>query len=252
MSKKITKQSEVKPATTKKERPTKVVKTVDAKPADDEAKYLEELKRDAEEERAEQEAFKAKELAAIRQLGAAIKENVEKKVEPVSVPVVEKKIEEEVKEPVVELATSHPDMCDPNIFGTYDPSNKTCTKECAEFSPECANACKALMESKLVKRKAPKANRVPKTKVAGDSNRGMRGNYRNLKVHLSQVGRIGSFGRAIAEKLATSGLTEAEYIAIATEHSANTKRFKEYAKYYQKEGYNIVTEGGKLVDKTVY
>lgn len=160
MSKKITKQSEVKPATTKKERPTKVVKTVDAKPADDEAKYLEELKRDAEEERAEQEAFKAKELAAIRQLGAAIKENVEKKVEPVSVPVVEKKVEEEVKEPVVELATSHPDSC--GFFGSYDPNNKDCTRECNEICPDCANACKALMESKLVKGKAPKKARPAK------------------------------------------------------------------------------------------
>lgn len=62
-----------------------------------------------------------------------------------------------VVQEVVELATSHPDMCDPKIFGTFDPHSDYC-KSCEQDAAECAAACKALTESRQV---------APAAKAAG-------------------------------------------------------------------------------------
>jgi len=71
-------------------------------------------------------------------------------------------------------------------------------------------------------------------------------------VHLSVYGRPGTFGLALAEKIAASGLNESEYVHIAQQYKKSTTRFKDYIRYYIDQGFNLVLENGRYVDKTSY
>lgn len=68
-------------------------------------------------------------------------------------------------------------------------------------------------------------------------------------VPLNEYGRPGTFGLAVAEKLAATGLNEAEYVIIAQKFGTNEKRFKAYIRYFIQEGFNIVLENGRYVQK---
>ncbi|MBK5276536.1 MAG: hypothetical protein JJE30_16010 [Desulfuromonadales bacterium] len=75
---------------------------------------------------------------------------------------------------------------------------------------------------------------------------------RGLKMtDLLNYGKPESFGRAVAVALATTGLTEAEYVLMAQKFEIKgIKRFKAYRKFYEKEGYDIVElEKGRFVEK---
>ena len=67
---------------------------------------------------------------------------------------------------------------------------------------------------------------------------------------LKEYGKPNTFGLAVAEKLAVSGLTEAEYVQIAQKFNTDVKRFKDYIRYFKDERFNIVLENGRYVDKT--
>lgn len=69
-------------------------------------------------------------------------------------------------------------------------------------------------------------------------------------VPLKAYGRPGTFGCAVAEKLAVTGLTEAEYVQIAQKHGTSQNRFKAYIDYFKEQGFNIVLENGRYVEKT--
>lgn len=74
---------------------------------------------------------------------------------------------------------------------------------------------------------------------------------RGLKMtDLLNYGKPESFGRAVAVALATTGLTEAEYVLMAQKFEIKgIKRFKAYRKFYEKEGYDIVElENGRFVE----
>lgn len=77
----------------------------------------------------------------------------------------------------------------------------------------------------------------------------MRENFRRgtgRTVPLNIYGRPGTFGRAVAEKLAATGLIEAEYVQIAQQFKIKgVKRFKAYIKYFIDQGFNIVLENGR-------
>lgn len=62
---------------------------------------------------------------------------------------------------------------------------------------------------------------------------------------LAKYGREGTFTRAIAEKLATTGLTNAEYVTIAEAFKADVKRFKAYITYHKSQGFNFTCAEGR-------
>lgn len=68
---------------------------------------------------------------------------------------------------------------------------------------------------------------------------------------LAEYGRPGTFGLAVAQKLAASGITEAELVQLAQERG-KTKwlPFRRYIDYFKEEGFKIVLENGRYVDKT--
>lgn len=68
-------------------------------------------------------------------------------------------------------------------------------------------------------------------------------------VPLNAYGRPGTFGLAVAEKLAATGLTEDEYVIIAQKFGTSEKRFKAYIRFFIQEGFNIVLENGRYVQK---
>ncbi|MBU5612871.1 hypothetical protein [Geomonas azotofigens] len=67
---------------------------------------------------------------------------------------------------------------------------------------------------------------------------------------LKEYGKLGTFGLAIAQKLAATGLTEADYIQIARQFKADETRFYAYIRYFKNEKFNIILENGRYVDKT--
>lgn len=67
---------------------------------------------------------------------------------------------------------------------------------------------------------------------------------------LQEYGKPNTFGLAIAQKLAATGLTEAEYIQIARQFKANETRFHAYLRYFKSERFNIILQNGRYVDKT--
>lgn len=67
---------------------------------------------------------------------------------------------------------------------------------------------------------------------------------------LKEYGDPNTFGLAIAEKLAASGLTKDEYVQIAKNFKADETRFNDYIRYFKKEKFNIVLENGRYVYKT--
>lgn len=68
-------------------------------------------------------------------------------------------------------------------------------------------------------------------------------------VPLKSYGRPGTFGLTIAEKLATTGITEAEYVQIAQRFGTSQNRFKAYIEYFKGQGFNIISENGRYVEK---
>jgi len=66
---------------------------------------------------------------------------------------------------------------------------------------------------------------------------------------LKEYGRPNTFGLAVAQKLAVTGLTEAEYVQIAQRFKAK-ERLKQNIRYFKEQGFNIVLENGRYVDKT--
>lgn len=66
---------------------------------------------------------------------------------------------------------------------------------------------------------------------------------------LKEYGKPNTFGLAIAQKLAATGLTEAEYVQIAQRFKAK-ERLKQHIRYFKSEGFNITLENGRYVDKT--
>jgi len=68
-------------------------------------------------------------------------------------------------------------------------------------------------------------------------------------VPLKAYGRPGTFGCAVAEKLAETGLTEAEYVQIAQKFGTSQNRLKAYVEYFKEQGFNIVLENGRYVEK---
>jgi|GEM_PF-4239310 len=69
-------------------------------------------------------------------------------------------------------------------------------------------------------------------------------------VPLDKCGRDGTFKRALAENLATTGLTEAEYVQIAKKMRKADYRFKAYIKHFIEKGYDIEElENGRYVEK---
>lgn len=119
----------------------------------EEEEYQAQLASDAAEAKAEAEA-KAK--AEMNGAGAAMKEVEEQKAleeadaaaQALNDAAEALKNAAKQEEPKVELATSHPDMCAPDVFGHFDPSNTYC-KSCLTEYTACAEACKALTESKI-------------------------------------------------------------------------------------------------------
>lgn len=68
-------------------------------------------------------------------------------------------------------------------------------------------------------------------------------------VPLYMYGRPNTFTLALAEKLASTGLTEAEYVHIAQKFGTSVKRFNAYIRYFRQEGFNIVLENGRYVQR---
>jgi hypothetical protein len=69
-------------------------------------------------------------------------------------------------------------------------------------------------------------------------------------VPLEKYGLPGTFGLAVAEKLATTGITESEYIQFV--QKIGKKKcipLKGYIRYFTKEGFNIILENGRFVQK---
>lgn len=70
-------------------------------------------------------------------------------------------------------------------------------------------------------------------------------------VPLNKYGRPGTFGLAVAEKLATTGLTEAEYTQFVQKMGKKKCiSLKKYIKYFTNEGFNIVLENDRYVQKS--
>lgn len=69
-------------------------------------------------------------------------------------------------------------------------------------------------------------------------------------VPLIKYGLPGTFGLAVAEILATTGFTETEYIHFVKK-MGKTKciPLKGYIRYFINEGFNIVLENGRYVQK---
>jgi len=69
-------------------------------------------------------------------------------------------------------------------------------------------------------------------------------------VPLKKYGRPNSFVLAVAEKLATTGLTEAEFVKMAHNFKTDVKRFKAHIRYFEKEGFQFVLlENGRYLQK---
>lgn len=179
------KKNEVKPAVVETAKPAakksekKVAPVVELTDAEkDEAAYQEELRQEQEEEK---KNLTEKNKKAMNGVGNAIAEHGAKTIDP-AVAVDVKVLADEVvhlaksaddlaneaaqvsadakvviEEIKVELATSHADMCDPNIFGSFDPNSDYC-KDCLVQFTECANACRALTDSKKVAGTTKKAS----------------------------------------------------------------------------------------------
>lgn len=67
-------------------------------------------------------------------------------------------------------------------------------------------------------------------------------------VPLKVYGRPYSFQLAVAEKLAATGLTEAEHVQLAKKHG-KTKwiSLKRYIYFFEKEGFKFVLENGRYI-----
>ncbi|OGU13098.1 MAG: hypothetical protein A2076_07425 [Geobacteraceae bacterium GWC2_53_11] len=72
-------------------------------------------------------------------------------------------------------------------------------------------------------------------------------------VPLKAYGRTGTFQLAVAEKLATTGFTEAEFVQFA--HKMGKMKFiylKKYINFFTNEGFDIICENGRYIQKGVY
>lgn len=158
--------------------------------AAEKAQYEADLKADADADAEKAEAAEKK-VKELRGAGAAMKEaELKKSTEEVAALVKDteivageaaKVLEDAAKlatdsvnlaadaqalvEETIQLATSHPDMCDPEIFGHYDADNKIC-KGCMNDFMDCALACKALTEHNVTLKPTTKP-----AKAAGSSTR---------------------------------------------------------------------------------
>lgn len=67
-------------------------------------------------------------------------------------------------------------------------------------------------------------------------------------VMLATYGRKGTFTLALANKIAKEGCSEEEYVALAQQFKANEKRFKEYARFYKQQGFDVAIVNGRIVE----
>jgi hypothetical protein len=150
-------------------------------------------------------------------------------------------------------ANHHADECGPadqGLFGTRDENSTDC-KDCIQAYAACAAACleyKNWLAAQSGTKVAPN-----KVRQAAGSNNGtrvgiVRGRYQERHMRLNELGRPGAKNRALAEAIynaGSSGMPVADYttpgIALVP-----------YVKYFCKEGFNVVIEGGRVYDRTVY
>jgi predicted Zn-dependent protease len=68
------------------------------------------------------------------------------------------------------------------------------------------------------------------------------------KVEMKAYGRAETFTLAIARQIATKGITKDEYIVIANEYGASTKRFAAYIAFYKKQGFNLMLNNDRYIE----
>jgi hypothetical protein len=134
----------------------------------DEEKYQEELKQDAAEERRQNEERRvvemngagtalAKDATALAEEAAALAKDAQIVAEEAGkVGAADAEKEKAVAEAVKVLAESHPDACDPAIFGSFDLNSDYC-QDCVKQFKDCAEACKTLTEHR--KAQAPQGKK---------------------------------------------------------------------------------------------
>lgn len=126
-------------------------------------------------------------------------------------------------------ATSHPQMCDEALFGTFDPESDSC-KDCLKDFAECATACATLKAFRNIKPvKAAKAPKVPKE---GGTPRTRKGNIILISAEGTGAGEIDKLllrpeGCTMEEMLVHRGAVSSHLSALV------------------RAGFHIVHEGGR-------
>ena len=126
-----------------------------------------------------------------------------------------------------EIATSHPDACSDDLFGSFDENSEYCV-QCLEITNNCAIACKALTE---FRKTAPVTSKVKKEKTSK-----IRGKRGGAKVLLCGV--ESASGKCEALLCQPEGATMEEMVALRGAVSSLLNSLK-------KAGFNIVKENGR-------
>lgn len=141
------------------------------------------------------------------------------------------KVEEKEEEVKVEApADSHPDQCDPTLFGGFDINSDSC-RDCAKDFTECANACKALKEYRGTLNKSAKVKTSTGSTGAKRAT-GVRGNIVLISSANSAAGKLD------AALMRPEGASMDELRAIRGAVPAHIK-------YLNDNGFPIVLDGGR-------